>query len=85
MLFDIGVVRGAIDRKIEGQLHSIMTNRLVETVEIFQGSQPGIYRVESSRFIADRIRTSGVIGTSLQRVVRTLSIRSSYGMDGGEV
>src|SRR4051794_2291691 len=80
------MVRGALDREVEGDLDAVLAACRDERVELLQRAELGMDRVVAADLVMpDRPRRAGVACLRGHRVVAALAIRHADRMDGREV
>ena len=79
------VVRGALERQVQGHLHAQLARARHQGVEVLEGAQVGVDGVVAAVGGADAVGGAGVAGTRRQGVVAPLAVGQADGGDGREV
>src|SRR5690554_7972167 len=81
MIAQPGVIGGALDGKIQGDLEVMLAGGCHQPVEVRQITQQGVDGVVTALVAADGVGTAGVVRAGLQAVVRSLAVVPAYRMN----
>jgi hypothetical protein len=81
MLFHVGMIGRAIQRKIEGNFHSAFSHFFLKPVEIGQRPERRLERPVSARLAANRPWHTRIVRFAGERVVPSFAIRVTNGMN----
>jgi len=76
------VVRGALERQVQGHLHAQLARARHQGVEVLEGAQVGVDGVVAAVGGADAVGGAGVTGTRRQGVVAALALTRSTDIIG---
>src|SRR5690606_39605248 len=79
------MIRRALNRKVQCDLHAVLTRRLDQYSKILQGAQLGVYGFVPTLFGANGVRAARIIRACLQAVVATLAVLPADGVNGRKV
>ena len=79
------VIRRALDREVEGDLHAVLMTSLDQALEIGERSKLRVNRIMAALRRADRVRTAWIAGLSPEPIIAALSIGSSDRVNGRQV
>ena len=82
---DVGVVRGGLQRDVDGHLEPVAPGRADEDVEVVEGAEVGVEGVVAAVGGADGVRAAGVAVLGGEAVVLALARRRADGVHRGEV
>src|SRR4051812_28682723 len=85
MFAHIRVVRRALKRDVECQLHTVIFDRSYERTKIFRRAELWVNCLVSALFAANAPRASDITGTRRLGVVRTFAMSVSDGMDRRQI
>src|SRR5207253_9864339 len=85
MLLQPRMVRGALDREVEGDLDAVLLRVGDETLELGKRAELGMDRVVTALVCADRPRAAGIVPPGGERVVASLPIGAADRMDRRQV
>src|SRR5262249_14200238 len=85
MLLDPGMVRRALDREIERDLHRMLASSGDEAAEVVERPQLRIDGTVAALGGADRVRAAGIAGLRRGRIVTALAVDPSDRVDRHEI
>src|SRR5690606_23416776 len=85
VLLDPRVIRGALQREVEGHLDAELAARLHQTPEVLEGAELRVHGVVSPRLAADGPGRPHVARLTHPRVVASLAVRKADWMDRRQV
>ena len=85
VLGDVGVVGGALEGDVEGDLEAVAPGGADEDVEVVEGAEVGVDRVVAAVGRADGVGAARVVGPGVQGVVAALARGRADRVDRGEV
>src|SRR5690606_705162 len=85
MLFYVGMVRGCLKSDVEGDLQAELVGPSHEAIERLDAAEIRVNALVPALFRADGPRAAGIVGFGHGRVVLSLAMRASDGMDGREI